>query len=266
MFVTDVKNVYINSTNRSAGTSNDFTITNIPPFENNPVTAKLVNACIPFTFYNIMAPGNTLTFIDSAATPHTVVIPPGNYTGATLATALALAMNGAGSPDTYTVTYDATTYLLTFNSTGNLTLDFTTTPNMAKQLGFISGNLYGPALIITGVQMVNLLVATEIFICSDLVNGSDNGVIPWIPSPTPSGTGGIFARVPLMACFGSIIVYNASTELPYYSVVQSTFSKLMDPNNNVLRTMRFYLTFPDGTPVALNGFDWSCEVLFNFNE
>ncbi len=263
MFRSDVKTVYINSDNRTAGTAEDFTITNIPSFNNNPISVKLINACVPMTWYNVVAGSNTLTFVDSAASLWTITLPPGNYDGTTAAAALQTLMNAAGAVDSYTVAYDGTNYKLTFTSTGNLTLDFTVAPNLAKFLGFVSGDVYGPALSITSPNMVNMLLTTEIFICSDLVFGTDNGVIPWTSSIPNYG---VLARIPLLACFGKIIVYTATGELPFYSIVQSEFSELQDPNNNIPRTMRFYLLFPDGTPINLNGFNWSAELLFNFND
>lgn len=262
---TDVKSIYVASASRTSGTAENFTITNVPSFTNNPISAKILNACIPNTWYNVNAPGNSLVFSDSVPTAYSVTITPGYYTGATLAAALQTAMNAVGSADAFTVTYSTTTYKTTFATTGaNMTLDFTAVPNLAKQLGFVSGVIYGPLASITSVNTVNLILFTEIFICSDLVQGSDNGVIPWIAPSPPSW--GVFARIPVRSCFGEILDYRAATELPYFSVVQSTFAKTTDPNNDVPRSMRFSLKFPDNTDVLLNGYDWSMEILFNFND
>lgn len=264
MQTTDIKSVYVASASRTSGTAENFTITTIPSFTNNPISAKILNACIPNTWYNITAGGGDLIFSDSVPTQYTATITPGYYTGATLASALQTAMNAVGSPDSFTVAYSTTTYKMTFSTSGaSMILDFTATPNLAKQLGFVSGVVYGPATPIVSVNTVNLVIFTEIFICSDLVQGSDNGVIPWI-APTPPSWG-VFARIPIRSCFGEILDYRAAPELPYFSVVQSNFAKTVEPNNNINRSMSFSLKFPDNTDVILNGYDWSMEILFDFN-
>lgn len=267
MFRFDRKPIYINSAVRSTGTNEDFTITDTgDTITNSPKTVKLINAFIPYTWNNIQAGSNDLTFSDSVPTPYTVQIPAGNYTGTTLAAAVALAMNGAGSGDVFTVTFDATTYKMTFATTGlSMSLDFATSPDLATLLGFISGVTYGPATPITSPNVVNIIEFLEMMICSDLVCGSDNGVIPWTPNP-PVPDLCILARVPIRACYGGIVDYIASPEFPYMPVTQSEFSKAKELNGNNPGTIRFYLRWPDNTPVDLNGATWTAELIFDFNE
>ena len=272
MFRNDIKPFYINSSVRDAGGSNeDFTITDTrETIDNAPKTVKLLNACIPFTWNNVTdtgGGGEELQFTDSVPTIYTVTVPAGNYSGGdALATAVATAMNGSGSPDTFTVTFDDNTYKLTFTTTGaDMELNFTTVDDLASTLGFEAGSDYGPAASITSVNVVNVLGYLEMFICSDLVCGADNGVIPWTTS-SPESDLCILARVPIRSCFGGIVDYIAQTELPMFPVTQSDFVQESLEPRTVPRSMRFYLRWPDNTQVDLNGATWTAELIFNFNE
>jgi hypothetical protein len=267
MFVRDIKPIYINSAVRSTGTNEDFTITDTgDTITNSPKTVKLINACIPYTWNNIQSGSNDLTFEDSVPTQYTVQVPAGNYTGTTLAAAVETAMNGAGSGDTFTVDFDTNTYKMTFTTTGaDLLLDFSTSPDLAVILGFVSGSTYGPAASITSPNVVNIIEFLEMMICSDLVCGSDNGVIPWTPNPPVSDLC-ILARVPIRSCYGGIVDYVASPDSPYMPITQSEFSKAKEINGNNPGTIRFYLRWPDNSAVSLNGASWTAEILFDFNE
>jgi hypothetical protein len=266
MFKYDRKAMYINSTVRSSGTNEDFTIiTTGDTLDNVPKSVKLLNASIPHTWNNVQVGSNNFTFIDHLLVSHTVVIPAGNYTGTTLATAIQTAMNVPG-PDTYTVTFSATTFKMTFTTSGaTMGLDFATSPGLATLLGFVAGTVYGPSASITSPNVVNIVKYLEIMICSDLVTGSDNGVIPLTPN-APILDLAILAAVPINACFGGLVCYSAHPELPFMPVTQSPFSKIPGPNDNEPQSVRFYLLWSDATPVDLNGASWTAEIVFDFNE
>jgi len=267
MFKLDRKPIYVNSAVRSTGTNEDFTITDTgDTITNSPKTVKLINACIPYTWNNIETGDNDLSFENAASAPFTVQVPEGNYTGTTLASAVQTAMNGAGAGDTYTVSFDNTTYKMTFTTTGaSMLLDFVTSPDLAVILGFVAGNTYGPAASITSPNVVNIIEFLEMMICSDLVCGSDNGVIPWTPS-APVSDLCILARIPIRACYGGIVDYVASSDSPYMPITQSEFSKAKEISGNNPGTIRFYLRWPDNSAVNLNGASWTAELVFDFNE
>lgn len=279
MFRGDRKTIYINSSpayRDPGGTSEDFTITDTQQtITNLPKTVKLVNACIPFSWFNVyyidngvVSANNHFEFSDGVDTLYTFDIDPGDYNGTTLAAAIEDAMNATVSPDTFTVTFDATTFKFTFTSSNvaGLTLHFDgVANNMATLLGF---NPSGPdptkAQIITSPNVAILLIDMEMFICSDLVCGADNGVIPWNTSnPDPDLC--ILARVPIRACFGTIVDYTAHPEIPFYPTTQSYFCKVKEQLDTSPRTMRFYLVWPSGVPVDLNGYNWTGELVFDFN-
>jgi hypothetical protein len=270
MFRADKKTIYINSSAEfvdAGGSNEDFTVTDtMETFKNTPKTVKLINACIPYTWYNVtVAIGNSIRFFDSVPDQYDVVISPGNYDGAALAAAIQTAMNAAGSGDTFTVEFSSEASMFTFTTTGvDMQLDFTIVGNMATILGF-SEVLVGPGNPLVSTATAKLLIDLEFFICSDLVAGSDNGVIPW-NTGTPDNTLNILARVPIRSCFGGIVDYTASAELPYYPITQSEFSKVKQPGDTTPRTVRFYLRWPSGEPFDLNGHYWTAEIVLDMNE
>lgn len=270
MFRNDKKTIYINSSAEfvDAGSTNeDFTITDTEEtFDNAPKTVKLINACIPYTWYNVTAAiGNAIRFFDSVPDQYDIIIPPGNYDGTSLATAIQTAMNAAGSADVFTVTFSSEAAQFTFATTGvEMQLDFTIVGNMAVILGFEEA-LVGPGNPLVSTSTAKLLIDLELFVCSDLVAGSDNGVIPWNTS-SPDNTLNILARVPIRSCFGGIVDYMASSDLPYYPITQSEFAKVKNPLDTSPRTVRFYLRWPSGVAFDLNGHYWTAELVFNMNE
>ena len=100
-----------------------------------------------------------------------------------------------------------------------------------------------------------LLPFTEISICSNIVEGSDNGIISW--SVNPSEGSNILAIVPINTCFNGIVQWKSSSDLPFYNISQSRF-------NTATSEIRFALKFPDGSPVNLNGYDWSALLVIEF--
>jgi hypothetical protein len=277
MFARDRKTIYVNSSpaNRDpGGTSEDFEITDTgETFTNLPKTVKLVTATMPFTWYNIYningSQNNHFEFTDSADTLYTFDVPVNNYSGPSMATTLQALMNAEASPDAFTVEFDTATFKFTFtsNNVAGFVLKFDgVVGSMAVPLGFSpTGPDPAKAQVITSITVSKMLIDTELFICSDLVCGSENGVIPWNTSP-PDPDLCVLACIPLQACFGAYINYTASPEMPYYPVTQSRFAKVTSPGDNRPRTVRFYLRWPSGVPVDLNGYEWSAQLIFDFNE
>ena len=89
------------------------------------VSIELVSANVPKTEYLINSSNNTIYFTENGGSELTAVIPTGNYTPTTLATAIKDAMEAVGA-DTYTVTADETlTNKFTITkSSGTLGLNF----------------------------------------------------------------------------------------------------------------------------------------------
>jgi len=131
---------------------------------------ELVSASIPKTEYLINSTNNTIYFSENGGSLITATIPTGNYTEATLATAIDNALETAGT-DTYTVTVDTTlTNKFTITkSSGTLELFFdggeeqhgTSTRTVYKEnsigpiIGFTATDLSGAATY-TGQNQYNL--------------------------------------------------------------------------------------------------------------
>lgn len=258
----DRKTVYLSSKNRSTGTSDDFTIVDTQErFVNVPQSVKAVTITIPVTWYNVTSANNKFEFTGAVSGLHQIEIPPGNYSGLTLAKALQdaiIAILGCGG---YTVVYDCSTGKFTIESkTEEFSIDFTIIENMADILGFeevVTDSLMSH----TSTKVANIIIDTEIWVCASLITGIDNGVLPWTPDAPKTEKQGIIACVPITACFGGIINYTVPGEFPSYTITNSKFA---NPGNEP-RELQLALAFPSGAPLSLNGHDWSMQIVFDFN-
>jgi len=260
------KSAYINSASRDiGGTPEDFTITISPSNERYsypPKSVKLTSANIPYTWDNILSINNQFNLIESPNPPILITIPPGNYSGTNMAAAVKTALNSSGAAHTYTVTFDDSSLLFTFTANaGTFVLDFTHANSMANRLGF-PVNFQTPAAIsTTSTQFAEILTDTEIFVCSDLVEGVDNGFAYITPgSPTNDQ---ILAVINITGSFGNVIEFRARQDDPFYPVTQSSFGKLQT-FDKIPRTMGFSLRFPSQFPLNLGGLNWSMTLAFEF--
>lgn len=149
----------ISSADRTDGTSDFFTIDFIDALDGKYLVKYLL---IPNTLYNVHARNNVVPYFDALA--RQVVIPPGSYTGTTLAQTLKTLMDAASAPTTFTVTYSSITGKLTFvPSAGTLSMRFGTFPtNAAAQvLGFPVADTVAAASV-TSPTLINLSYPTSL--------------------------------------------------------------------------------------------------------
>lgn len=262
----DKRVIYVASANRTSGTPDDFTIVDTGDrYTNIPLSMKVKSVSIPYTWYNITANNNNFMFTGMSSGVHSFSVPPGNYTGATLAAELAkqlnIAVGGGSCSGGYTVVYDSSTGKYTIaSSTENFSINFTVANNMAQILGF-------PIVVTpsaashTSTTAASILSDFYIWVCTDLVEGIDNGVANWTSNPPDTEQMGIVACVPITQCFGSILHYEVPTEYPFYTIVNSAFV-----TETTGRSSRYFLRFPSGAPLSLNGNNWAMEVIFDFNQ
>lgn len=261
----DRKVIYVSSKNRTSGTTDDFTIQDDGQrYTNVPISIKAKSITIPFMWNNVTAANNSFVFTGAMTGLHSITIPVGNYNGATLATALATALNvatgGGNCSGGYSVVYDPTTAKYTISSvTENFSIDFTVANNMANILGF-SSIVTPSAMSHTSTGVASILPDYDIWVCTDLVSGIDNGISNWTGNPPSSEQMGVIACVPITSGFGSILHYEVPIEYPFYTIVNSEFT-VTNP-----RSSRWFLRFPSGAPLSLNGNDWSMQVLLDFNQ
>ena len=117
-----------------------------------------------------------------------------------------------------------------------------------------------PANSITSTMVAGFVTIKSININSSLINGIDNGFINWAGgTPTNSQT---LYNFPISSCFG-VIMQSGCLDIPFFPITNSKFS-LVDSTE--VHETAFWLTFPDGTPVNLNGQDWEMVLVFDFNQ
>lgn len=265
-----LKEFYINSSapyRNAGGTNEDFVITENgrhlgPP--KTPKFVKLASASIPYTWYNVTTSNNAFTLVEGG-TSYPVTIPVGNYDGAGLATALTTALNASGGANTYTVTYSTVTSKLTFAAApGTFRLNFNVANSIALLVGFPAGTLTAIVSSITAPNVVALTPDYEIFICSDLVQGCDNGIMMW-DTAAPSNTQ-ILGRVTVSGSHGGILSYRGYEYEPFFDMRASPYAAAATSQAvpSPPRTMHFWLQFPSGLPVDLNGSFWSATLVVDF--
>lgn len=265
-----LKQIYINSSapyRDIGGTDEDFTVTENgrhfgPPLA--PKRVKLGSASIPYTWYNVTASNNKFSVTD--ASTFNITIPVGHYDGPGLSSTVSSRLNASGTLLTYTVLLSPTTYKLTISATGNFSLNFNVADSADTLLGFIANTVTPSAATVTAPNIIGVLADNEIFICTDLISGADNGLIPWTPASAASSNRHILATVPISGIFGSVITCYGGDNVPFFDMRQSPYvaaaiSRVEPPP---LRQMRFWLEFPSGLPISLNGSHWSMSLIFDF--
>lgn len=256
------KLLYVSSSNRSFGNSNDFLISvDISRYPIPPKYAKVTSATVPYSWYNVDSTNNNFYLTEIPSPSQLVTILPGNYTGTTLALALQSALNLA-SPNlkTYTVSYDSTT--LKFTITVNVptfSLSFNVANNMHAILGFPNNYVTPDVASVTSNELSVINPIKEVMIRSNIVGGIDNGygILTDVPSDDE-----ILCVVPTTGIFGSDIRYVSNPDEPFCCVSQSVLGML--PRNSSL-DLRFYVTSPDGTLIDLNDMNWSLVLTLSFS-
>ena len=266
MASSNVKIIYINSASGFrdiSGTDANFEITKpISPFDTAPKRVKLLTANIPFTWDNITTANNRLTLIElPGPVSHPATVPVGRYTGTTLATALQTALNTVATLHTYTVAFDTNTFKFTISATGNFQLNFAVTDTIAAAVGFDQVTT-SSATSVTSTNVVLLQADPTLFIRSNLVEGVDNGIVPWFTGSTPDL--GILASVPISVCYGGTINYAAPDSSPWLTTSQSALGKVKSSIDTSSIVISFQLFFLSGLPIDMKGAHWCATLLLDF--
>lgn len=256
---TNQKVIFVNSAFKSSGTSDNFQVVKTESnFNNIPKKAKLLSASIPYVWDNITVSNNSLSLIElPGPVVHSVSVAIGYYTGKTLATELQTTLNAVvGKLYTYTVTFDTNSFEFTIAATGNFQLNFTVSNTIASALGF-DEIITTSATTTISTKISLLLTDLEVCVKTNLIGGIDNGIVTWFPGST--GTTGILATVPITACHGEIIQYQANQYQPWQTITQSSFSSSL-----VNLTITFQLILLSGLPIDMRGTDWTASILLEF--
>lgn len=178
--------VFVSSTNRQVGTSNDFIINlnqqiTVP---NNYDSITLLNASIPSSWYQITTTNQQFTLTEAKG-DNLIYIPIGNYSFQSLGTTLGRLMNG--HQNVYTITSNTVDQKYYFTSTGAASLTFTNASPLSL-MGFSVGTYVFSNLGGTYYQassgVVNFFTIQSILINTDLSNKNSylGTVTPDVPS------------------------------------------------------------------------------------
>ena len=226
-----MQEIIISSFNKSSGTPENFQI----PFNYKGTRIKLLEAAIPMSYNNINTGSFSVT--GNATGVFNITVPGDRYTLQTLAEYLQTEFNAAVIGQSYMVTANAAGQLI-ISATEQFSLNFTTS---TLNIGF--SGITPAANIVKGNSILSVLqVASHILICSQNIRGIDNG-----PNIAGTGVHNILHAVPL--CGSGITNYRASTKAPWIKLTQPITG--------------FYLAFPNGFPVNLNGADYAFKILIN---
>lgn len=235
--------VHIDSADRTSGSNENFEIK-----LSNEVTrvksVEVVSVEIPFTFYTLNSSNNVFKFTDNTPTTYTVTLSPGNYDGATFASALQTAMNllMAG----FTVTYGYTTFKLTWANASQFNI-LISGSTMASTIGVTSAS--GLTTSFTSQGTINLSGPNYILIKSDkLVK----------PKRTPpylhSAQANVLYKVVVSTGPGSTLIEKNSYSNP---------NPIMYGTRQRIQVIDLQLIDPNGNVLDLNGQRWSMTILLD---
>jgi hypothetical protein len=222
----------------------------------NVTSAVLISCEVPMSYYVFaQARGNTsLTVTVGGATTRTVTVPDGNYTTDTMAAALVAALQTAFAPRTFAVTFDVASMKCTVASAGTTVAVDTTSVSptgkrtnwgLAYHLGFPAGAVTAGSGSVTGTRVANMSPENYVVVDIDELNGVTH-LVPY-SGGAPGET--VFAKVPLLGDSYTYMYYDKTI-----SFVQ------LRPRRESIRQLRVSLRFHDGTPVDLNGAEWSMTL------
>lgn len=174
----------------------DWPIFRFPRPLNNIAAMKILSAEIPFTYYIVNSTNNTFTISNLTPTTVTITIPPGNYTAATLATAIALAITGSAlDGHTYTGSVLVSGQIRIDSSSLNANDQFTitflgTAPNSGiNYAGAVVGTAYQSAALGTGgrwqLTLPNVPILggpNNVYINSQRIGAQFNAYVPTGPN------------------------------------------------------------------------------------
>ena len=174
----------VDSSDRISGSTNNFII-NIPMPNDNEYNRIILNsAIIPKSFYLIRDGYNTF-ILSEGVNLWTVSIPIGNYTlSEFLIQIQALLDDHTFIQFTYVMTFSKRLGKFTFTVSNNSGVQpsFIFTTNVFEPMGF-DKNTTNTAVgnVLTSSNIINLNPNEMIYVCSDLVNNSENQILEAIP-------------------------------------------------------------------------------------
>lgn len=203
-----------------------------------------------FAFYTINSTNNTLKFTENGGSELTITLDSGNPTWSALKTSIQSKLNSTGAL-TYTVTFDSSTYQLTFNvaeSSSTVVFDFDNDAPCGKLLGFVNGESYSftdseplespnPLDLTYNTLDLDVILRNLTFSnCYTTYNGGSQG---W----------GLIKRIVIRTIPFSTIEFQTQTP------------DFFEVTNSVIDSFTVELRDSDGKIIDLNGTDFSAVIV-----
>ena len=174
----------VDSSDRVSGSTNNFII-NIPMPNDNEYNRIILNsAIIPKSFYLIRDGYNTF-ILKEGINLWTVSIPIGNYTLTEFTTQIqALLDDHTFIQFTYVMTFSKRLgkFTWTISNNSGVQPSFIFTTNVFEPMGFDKNTTNtASSNVLTSTNIINLNPNEMIYVCSDLVNNSENQILEAIP-------------------------------------------------------------------------------------
>jgi hypothetical protein len=219
-----------------------FQIPQIEVKKRHKAHIQVINAVIPYSFYNINVTNNILKYVmrlpDTTTTAvQTVIIPFANYNITTLIAKLKQLMDSD-----FNITYNSSTNKLNITHTIN-TFWFVDGTNCNEIIGLNE--------IFPSVETNNWLsdVSINLFTIRNIQVSSSNFIMNNICSTTPNKAS-IITSIPINVNMGSIINYSNINN------ISSFIHEITNINN-----LHIQLLDQDGDLLDLNGLHWSVNLL-----
>jgi len=225
----------------------------------NIVALKILQAEIPFVFDTINSSNNTFIFIHGGV-DNVITIPPGTYTGPSLATELTTLLSAISGG--FTVTWSSTTLKFSFNhaGAGAWGLFFADRKTPYSNLGFMINTTYsatGPSTIVSP-GVANVTGPYYVY-----VNSNKIGSLVSFDLSDGSPTGGsspALCRIPITTQYGGITFYTDPDPENYFDFFAG----------EQFDTFDFYLTLGSDqsqVPLDMKGTPWSIKLgLMSYRE
>lgn len=236
--------LFFDSGNRTSGTISNYKITLNSPIDRVTGT-EIISAEIPYTFYTINSSNNTLLFSDGT-NRYTYVMPTGNYSVQNFSDTITSGMDTQFAANNIAAGFSAVFSQISYeytlkHKTQNFQL-FYQGSTLASVIGLTADSTLGTSF--TMQQVINLSGPNYLLIWSDVLVKQKR-----TPSYLNGAQANILYKVPISVNPGDIIIEkNLYTNMLEYTTPQK------------LTTIDLRLTDPKGTPVDLNGQNWSITL------
>ncbi len=214
-----------------------FTIPNISINRRHRASISVINATIPYSFYNINSTNNTLNY-EVNSVSYSLTITKSNYNVNTLITYLTSNLQPG-----FTISYSSATNKLTFTH-DTLDFSFLSTSTCYELIGFEDNVTYN-----SSSQVLTSVIGINFFTIRNIQISSSNFILNNINTAVPNKAS-IITSIPIDSQMGSIINYKN---------INNITSVIHEITN--LTNLHIQLLDQDGDLLDLLGLHWSINLL-----